>query len=466
MGNFRYLTLVLVMATSAFGQSAAHLLASRIQSDLSALDAKATFAAWVRNHRNEELQAAKYGVEYESQGQWCESATANTRSPDGLEIVRLALFYPPPVNPGPLPPLPPKQDNSLPQRCRLLAFWYEIRNPPDLGDLAKAAAKDLSAVWGTPGTVPKMQRHMWGSGSWDPLFTWRHDNKTIWLAADPGDPPAVTARLLAFTRTSQAPRFGYPLRDFPHSQPSIPEAAAHLAALGAALTRPILEGSRDEIQSPPADPASPAVLNPLLDWLHRARRLTPQRRAAALVLADYYVNQQQRFYVTSVSDRLIPFGITFTPWCPGDTLYTHSLLHLAEQLDPAGKGGELARIARFEFPCYFEAKEDWRDGLTHYGEQILRDFASSQWVPYVHYVLARTYEAKLLFYYPGGDPEQETRPMEPHTVSKLRAEAIAHLRAFLKEKPSGPKAASVWQEAWRMLAGLPPPRIGFGCGCE
>jgi hypothetical protein len=165
------------MGTSAFGQSTAHLLASRMQSDLSALDAKPTFAAWVRAHPNEELQPARYGVEYESQGQWCESAIAHTRSADGLEIVRLALFYPPPVNPRVLPPLPPKQDNALAQTCRLLAFWYEVRSPPDLGSLTRAAAKDLSAVWGNPGTVPKMQRHMWGSGGWDPLFTWQHSHK-------------------------------------------------------------------------------------------------------------------------------------------------------------------------------------------------------------------------------------------------------------------------------------------------
>lgn len=308
---------------------------------------------------------------------------------------------------------------------------------------------------------------MWGSANWDILFTWQLGDKTIWLAADPKGGPGETARLLAFVRTSHAPQFEYSVDDFTHSQPPLVEAAAHIAALSPALTRPILQGLRDEIQSPPTDPASPAVMNPLLDWLHHARRLTPEREAAALVLADFYVSQQERFYIPGLSEHLIPLGITFTPMCPGDTVYTHSLLHLAEQLDPTGKGGELARIAHLEFPCYFQMKRDWRDELIPYGERRLRDYPSSQWMPYIHDVLARTYEAKLLLYYPGGDPEGQTRPMEPPAVSsKLRAAAIAHLRAFLKEKPSGPKAAAVWQEAWRMLAGLPPPRIGFGCGCE
>jgi hypothetical protein len=466
MGTLRSLNLPLLLVTSAFGQSTAHLLASRMQSDLSAVDAKPTFASWVRAHPNEELQHARYGVEYESQGQWCESAIAHTRSPDGLEIVRFALFYPPPVNPGPLPPLPPKQDNSLAQRCRLLAFWYEVRNPPDLGNLARAAAKDLSALWGTPGTVPRLQRNMWGSADWDPLFTWQHRDKTIWIAADQ-EGPGGTARLLAFMRTSQVQPFGSALHDFPRSQPSIPEAAARIAALGPALTRPILQGSRDEIQSPPADPASPAVLNPLLDWLHHARRLTPERRAAALVLADFYVNQQGRLYLPGLRERLIPLGITFTPWCPGDTVYTHSLLHLTEQLDPTGKGGELARIAHFEFPCYFETKRDWRDGLIPYGERILRDFPSSQWAPYVHYVLARTYEAKLLLSYPDGLGGSDLDKGIPTSQRRrLRQAAITHLRAFMETKPIGPDLRLVWQETWKLLAGLPPPRISFGCGCE
>jgi hypothetical protein len=208
-------------------------------------------------------------------------------------------------------------------------------------------------------------------------------------------------------------------------------------------------------------------MNPLLDWLHYARRLTPERRAAALVLADYYVNQQQRFYFPSVSERLIPLGITFTPWCPGDTLYTHSLLHLAEQLDPTGKGGELARIARFEFPCYFETKRDWRDGLIPYGERILRDYPSSQWAPYVHYVLARTYEAKLLLSYPDGLGGSDLDKGIPTSQRRrLRQAAITHLRAFMETKPIGPDSRLVWQETWKLLAGLPPPRISFGCGCE
>lgn len=88
---------IAVAAFDAFGQGTAHLLSSRLQSDLSALDAKPTFAKWVRTRPNEELKPAQYGLEYEDQGQWCEGAIAHTRSPDRLEITRFALFYPPPV---------------------------------------------------------------------------------------------------------------------------------------------------------------------------------------------------------------------------------------------------------------------------------------------------------------------------------------------------------------------------------
>ncbi len=199
-----------------------------------------------------------------------------------------------------------------------------------------------------------------------------------------------------------------------------------------------------------------------MEWLRKAHDLSPERQAAALVLADTYIAR-----LTWVSSELLsPLGVLFRPSCPGETAYTHSLLGKAVELSPSGPAGELARVAYLEYPCYFEGKQDWRDGRIRRAEDILREWPRSQWVPYVHQVLARTYEAKLLLYYPAGDPEGQTLPSERDVAPRLRTAAIDHFRAFLESKPSGSDGVLAWDEAWRLLAGLPPQQIHFGCGCE
>jgi hypothetical protein len=125
-------------------------------------------------------------------------------------------------------------------------------------------------------------------------------------------------------------------------------------------------------------------------------------------------------------------------------------------------GGEMAAMARLENPCSFEGKSDWRVGLIALGEQMLRDYPNTQWTPYVHLLLARTYDAKLMLTYPNGDmgASPNRGPLDP---VQLRDAAIQHFRIFLSQKPNDPDAEYAAHEAWKLLAGLPPTPIHFGC---
>ncbi len=172
-------------ALSAFGDSTANLLASRVQSDLAALDTKFTLAEWIRIYPEEKLQLAKYGLEYEDQGRWCASTIASIRSSDGGEITRSAFFYPPPVRPGFLP-------------------------------------------WGNPGAIPEKERNFWGSASWNPLFTWQRKNETIWVSVDSAGLPGEGPRLLAFIY-SQTLRSQPVTDDLPRGHLPLAMAAARIA---------------------------------------------------------------------------------------------------------------------------------------------------------------------------------------------------------------------------------------------
>lgn len=122
---------------------------------------------------------------------------------------------------------------------------------------------------------------------------------------------------------------------------------------------------------------------------------------------------------------------------------------------------EITRFARFERPCAFEdGHNNWQPGLIRFGEKLLQDFPASPRRAFVHLTLARALAARLILTYPDVERSGANRPANPEA---LRRDAITHFRAFLEGAPLSPEADSARREAWRLLAGLPPSPIHFGC---
>jgi hypothetical protein len=348
------------------------------------------------------LKTAAYDNEYESQGLWCAASVAEAVFPDGVEATRLAFFYIPSAKPGLA--LPTRQDAGLVRECRLLALWYEIDEPVDAGGLVKSVSADLAASLGPAEETPRFKKTDgdWGSGCWNPYFSWQSASRRLVLAVDRGCdvPDPARKRLLVIARASQAPRglsFDWS-GEFPKGQPSFKEAARRAAA----------QGSPDE------------------------------RGAAAVVLADIRSK-----------------GLTEPGAGP------HAWRSRAEQMDPTGAAGEIARIAHAESPCAFDdGHNNWQDGLILFGQKALRDFLASLWKPYIHLTIARAYAAKLLLTYPDIDLNGANRPNDSE---ELRRNSIAHFRAFLEVNRDSPESGIAWREAWRLLAGLPPSLTHFAC---
>lgn len=128
---------------------------------------------------------------------------------------------------------------------------------------------------------------------------------------------------------------------------------------------------------------------------------------------------------------------------------------------PLQDAAEIARFARFERPCAFEdGHNNWQPGLIRFGEKLLQDFPASPRRAFVHLTLARALAARLILTYPDVERSGANRPANPDA---LRRDAIIHFRAFLEGAPQSPEAGSAGREAWRLLAGLPPSPIHFGC---
>jgi hypothetical protein len=398
------LLLMLTGAVNLFAQTnAPQSLAGLVLSETPALDAAPDLARWRSLHPNERLKPAAYDNEYESQGLWCAASVAEVGLPAGVKATRLAFFYVPEQKPGSV--LPTRQDAGLTRQCRLLAFWYEVHDLADPGGLAKSSSAEIAVLLGSPEEPPPFKRlDGWGAGYWNPYFVWQRANRRVVLAFDQGgrlpDPNART-RLLVIVRASQAPHgssFDW-VGQFPKGQPSFKEAAVRVAAQG----------------------------------------LPRERKAAALILADI------------TRKRLAEPGVGPQAWRSRG----------AEQMDPTGAAGEIARVAHAESPCAFDdGRNNWQGGLIQFGEKLLRDFPESRWKSYVHLTMARAYAAKLTLTYPDMFLNGANRPTDPET---LRRNAIAHFRAFLDENRGARESATAWREAWRLLAGLPPSPIPFAC---
>jgi len=206
-------------------------LAALVVSETPALDTAPDLAQWSALHPNERLKPAAYDNEYESQGLWCAASVAEVALLGGIHATRQAFFYIPPAKPGDA--LPARQDPSLVQQCRLLAFWYEVHDPADPGGLAKSVSTELAASLGSAEELSRFKRPIddWGSGYWNPYLIWERPNRSVALAFDPGGPPVpdpnAHTRLLVIARAAQAPRgtsFDW-MGEAPKGQPSLKACA-------------------------------------------------------------------------------------------------------------------------------------------------------------------------------------------------------------------------------------------------
>jgi hypothetical protein len=182
-----------------------------------------------------------------------------------------------------------------------------------------------------------------------------------------------------------------------------------------------------------------------------------------LLLTDFYITCAG---TSPDSDPLqkgfAKFGATYeTRFAEDGPDYAHNFREQAERLDPHGPAGQLAGLVSLTDPCFL------KEGVIEKATRMLKTFPATRWTPYVHFVLARAHATKLSLAYPGGDPEGgHVSPLSPAAMQQERSAAISHFQYFLKRQPGAPDWVFAWQEAWRLLAGLPPSRIHFGCSGE
>ncbi len=451
--------------------------ARHLRADVALLPSEPELSAWQKTHAGSRLELAHYQTEkdpyktdFRRLNRWC--AASVSRRPVG--VVRTALFDVPDVSQGALPPLPEKEDTSLTQTCRLQALWYQMpATATNAGDAAiiDAIVRELSASWGKPNGAPATP-DIEGGGLWKETVAWHRAGINIWVAYDPTawaapTPGEAPGRIIAFARRDSPPDSavntwllgGRLVRQ-------VTEEAARIADLDPSLAAAMMRRSfcmMDPETGPPTRYPIPALepesvtVGRVLQWLSKARSLPPERQAAAFLVADAYL------VCAGVPTPRLIRAIGATAAGAREQQYMHYFRNQAEKLDPLGTAGELAGLSALADPCFLKGKGPWPDLEIKKGESLLQQFPPDQWTPWIHFAVARSHAVKLSFSYPEGDPDDDVIHLTPAEKEKERELAIEHFRKFLDELPDDPKSVYAWQETWRLLAGLPPSHIAFGC---
>lgn len=456
---FTSLLAVLVFTARCNAQEQFAALASEVRTITAGLASQETLDAWQKSHPRETPQHADYQADenwpdsdFRSLSSRCAFSVANPTA----EITRTTFFVVPLVTAGRLPAIPASSGAALIQGCQLEESWLETRESVSLDSLVRV----LSSSWGEPnGPSRSFRDAVWSVGRRKDIVAWHRAGMNVWVVTDRQAPNKVRA-IYARNDILPAATDWYEaiggLQDKVRRQ-SAP-IVAKTAALDSALTQALLGRTTCETKSSAPQEPSALLADRLEHWLEASKALPPPRRAAALLLADYYIPCLGPLSVEMMA-RYASMGAQFDH----DGEYIHAWRDQAKDLDAHGVVGEWAALHAFWDKCNIAY-----GGVLETGDSLAQRFP--EWRPDITYALARAHGARLSFAYPGGPPEPPDifplMVLNNGEMERERAAAIRNFRSFIREKPADPEAVFAWQEVWRLQAGLKPTRVPFGCTGE
>lgn len=448
--------------------------------ELAALKRGGTAADWMLAHPTDTLTAFAPAANGNAED-WCARATKEGRLADSSQVIRHAYFYPPALTPQSTLPAA-GSPKALSGGCTIGAVWVEAAVPTTADAIRlNVLMKDtLVSAYGTQQPWHTSYKPPFGGYSgWHVAGPWMADSTTILSAAEtqatlrgvraialaywagsglgpsssfPGTPTEDRTFAQGYTRDSSFVAEGAALTGL--EQPKVAPLFALLAqaeSARAGLTH------RDRVS------LRAAVVAAVWHWLEYARPLVPPRRAAAYLAADRFLgNDGVGFFLWLPEDStarrpLEAWGATFEePCCEGTYTYAHGWLDEAVRLDPKGRAGNLAFLARIG-GCDPAP-------IIERGEAFMENVSDSILRAQLHFALGDAYADSVGM--AGQVDVGETYRTNVKDAPTARSKAIAHYRAGLAIDRTSPQARAAWSKAWRLLAGLPPLGLRFHCEAD
>ena len=369
--------LFVVFLLPSFAQDApASMFAKQVEHDIAALSFQLSVGAWQELHPDEKLELMHYnhgkdhyeadlGMEFYS---WCAASPSQSPSTFG----RVALFFVPSVKAGALPPLPRPGRASIKESCRMQALHYSVSPEIPIQDLVR----ELSSAWGAPsGSLSGPRDISLHSTAWD------HEGVSVRLEFrldyGPHGRPDAPVGIVLYAKRDALPAvtcfecthsYLFPL--FSEKLTLLMQEAAQIAAEDPALTRQIVSqsGPIEGVRS--AEDPSLAVIR-LRKWLEVPKQRSPQQRAAALLLADLYVENAQLGYATKPYVEPAEFYKGLGAEYDKGGNYVHNFLDQAEKMDDGGEVSELAGLWALSDECSYRDERSWPDVAIEKAESFL-----------------------------------------------------------------------------------------------
>jgi hypothetical protein len=471
--------------------------AKLVLDELPNLEAAESLAAWKKRHPDNPIELYAPMRSETGNEAWCVRSTVQTTIDPSRTFKFTAYFYlPEPPTPVALPVgLSPEQ---LIDRCRLGLVWAQVDDADPRRSAALATAvRDLTAS--TLGQGQFDSKSLWwpASLSWHKTGLWKRSGLQVVTASvdaytHPADGSVTPAHALA-AAAGPASRPGFDIDSDIGSQAyhdsyvaarqrviDRVEEARQLAALEGDVDSAVRSAEKLFAEvgwSRLATAEERTSVYATADrWLSASKPLAPNRRSAALFVADQLVELVgeplwEREESPPIRRRLEAQGAVFV-WLElaAGWEYTHTWLKEARRLDPDGRAGELAFLGLMEKgfdtsgTCNEQGAEGFR-AVIREGEAQLRRLPASPLNPQIHLLLSRAYADVVTLANGGGiDPKGE-RVKYGSEAPGARTKSLDHFTAAASSS-SDPLLRDAWPDAWRLAAGLPPTTTRFYCSYD
>ena len=310
-----------------------------------------------------------------------------------------------------------------------------------------------------------------GAGKARLLANWRINSLTVRATFDGGSSSADRhiAVLAYYPRSHQS---DYYEEDEDAAKKAVNDARPfrqdpyHLAAIRTAITSNDSLAAFSALERKPTSDTS--RLNAMREWIARSRTGNADRRAAALLAADFLAAPWVAPEDSALAAKYKSLGETYWQSEIGGWTYMsyRNLLDSAVAAAPESPAGRMGRLLRLQ--SGFNLGGGCQGGNSPFRRVIKEGlrFLENEHDPAtraeVNLLIGHGY-ADIVALGRGWDPTYEDpAPFIPE-IPEARRQAIAYMRAGLALDHSMPTAAASWKTAWRLLAGLSPAGTAFWC---
>jgi len=458
--------------------------------ELRALSPGVTPAAWLAAHPDDEFERFEHrlwGARQDGvRAPWCARARHAERIEGGVLWVRHAYFFvPEPSSPVALPPVEEAVD-LVTTRCQLGLIRVAAREP-DLaaGEAAALALRDsLSRAYGpnptTTWTSLIGSGLNFGSAWFDSMSHWRVGELHVLSAyrTPPGDDK--NGSIFAMAALPISGMAAYRQRptaeaDARSADEALITQAIVAGGLDAARADPVRHALRwiddaaiAHAQARPLPTDPPDVPSIIERWLAAVPTSRGRERAGALIVAHALLSRADPTSINSEGQaRLRAHGARFVsdPSGEGPPSYAGNWLLDAWALDKAGAVGDVALPLLIADACACPGGHDCYRWTIKEGERFLSRPHDRKTLLYVHLVVASAYSYGVARSLGEAEEEQIDGQRYSAQLDAYRAKAIAHYRIAFSMGLTPDALEEHWDDAWRLVAGLPPLRASFQCGC-